>query len=123
MAVARAVRSTTHLRLAGVEAFEGALVADASDDALAVLDELLAAVRDVVDAVGREGLFDVDEVIVTAGGSMYFDRVVATLADWPNTATNVTLVAAAATYPMTEGNTNASHRSLSGGRPARSYAS
>ncbi|GAA4707553.1 alanine racemase [Phytohabitans rumicis] len=71
--VARAVIAAPRLTLAGVAGYEGGL-----PDAPAVaayLDGLRAAVRDLAD----EGLLP-DPVIVTAGGSKYFDLVASKLA-------------------------------------------
>ena len=62
------------LELAGVEGFEGIL---SSPDAV---DRFLDLVADVARAVEANGLFDhLDEVVLTAGGSAFFDRVAARL--------------------------------------------
>ncbi len=75
-AVAAAVAGADHLVLAGVEAFEG--VVDGGDPA-ATRDGVDALVRRLADEAHRlhdTGAFgDVDEVVVTAGGSSWFDRV------------------------------------------------
>jgi D-serine dehydratase len=74
--VAAAVRRSRSLRLAGVECFEG-VVAEPDERVESVLRE----VRALAESLGREGAFDgVDEVLVTAGGSLFFDRVVHHLA-------------------------------------------
>jgi D-serine deaminase-like pyridoxal phosphate-dependent protein len=72
-AVAAAVAASPHLRLAGVAGYEGALAHDASPAALATvrgyLRDLAALHADLADA------YEVDEAVVTAGGSAYFDDV------------------------------------------------
>ncbi|HET9125992.1 MAG TPA: alanine racemase [Solirubrobacteraceae bacterium] len=97
-AVARAVRSAAHLRLGGVEAFEGVLAASADDEAFARVDGLLASVRESVRRIAALDLFDRDELIVTAGGSMYFDRVIDALGRWPEFDRPVSLVLRSGCY-------------------------
>jgi D-serine deaminase-like pyridoxal phosphate-dependent protein len=75
--VAEAVARSPVLRLAGVEAYEGVIAAATLDETLFAVDAFLADVRGLASALARRGLLDdVDEVILTAGGSAYFDRVV-----------------------------------------------
>ena len=69
LAVADAVAEAEPLVLAGVEGFEGTLPADAVDPYLARLRELVAT----IDA--RGAFAGVEEIIATAGGSAFFDRV------------------------------------------------
>jgi D-serine deaminase-like pyridoxal phosphate-dependent protein len=74
VAVAEAVARSDRLRLAGVEAFEGILPSAGE------VDEFLARVRATALELAARGLFDdLDEVVVSAGGSTFFDRVVAQL--------------------------------------------
>jgi D-serine dehydratase len=69
IAVADAVAAAPQLVLAGVEGFEGTLAADA-------VDPYLDRLRDVVTALdGRRAFAGVDEIVATAGGSAFFDRV------------------------------------------------
>ncbi|MDQ1445615.1 MAG: hypothetical protein QOI20_2079 [Acidimicrobiaceae bacterium] len=73
-AVADAVTASPALVLAGVEAFEGVLH-EAEDQAR--VDSFLADVRALAEGMAADGCFsDVDEVVVSAGGSVWFDRVV-----------------------------------------------
>ncbi|MFC6089155.1 amino acid deaminase [Saccharothrix lopnurensis] len=82
VAVARAVRASPALRLAGVGGYEGALAHDATVESLSVVDLYLDDLRAL--AVGIADLFEVDEPIVTAGGSAYFDQVAAKITrEWP----------------------------------------
>jgi D-serine dehydratase len=69
MAVARAIAAAPGLALAGVEAFEGLLPDTAQVDAF--LDTLVATAR----ACAAEGLFGTAEILLTAGGSAFFDRI------------------------------------------------
>jgi len=75
LAVARAVRISTHLRLCGVACYEGIVItADPEADRATVetwLRELVALAR----ACEGEGLFDTEEILLSAGGSAYFDLV------------------------------------------------
>ncbi|HEX6339503.1 amino acid deaminase [Umezawaea sp.] len=85
VAVAQAVAESPALRLVGVGGYEGALAHDASEQAKSTVDAYLDAVRDLVLRLHGEGRFDgVDQVIVTIGGSAYFDQVAAALTrPWP----------------------------------------
>jgi D-serine deaminase-like pyridoxal phosphate-dependent protein len=85
-AVAEAVAASPQLRLAGVAGYEGALTHDTTADALSLLDAYFERMRALVIRLAADGLFaDVPDVIVSAGGSAYFDRVVAALgAAWPD---------------------------------------
>lgn len=67
LAVANACASAPALTLAGVECFEG-VHADAQQ-ARHLLDHFV----DCIDAVGAAGHFGAGEVIVSAGGSLFFD--------------------------------------------------
>ena len=76
-AVARAVRAADRLRLVGAGGFEGALAPDRSPTSLTTIRGYLRSVRDLIMRLDTAGLFDeTDEIIVTAGGSAYFDEVV-----------------------------------------------
>jgi D-serine dehydratase len=80
LAVARAVKGSPLLNLRGVECYEGILVTqDPGADEIAIttwLDRL----GDLAHRCAAEELFETDEVLLTAGGSAYFDLVVRGLA-------------------------------------------
>ena len=79
--VARAAAASPRLRLVGVAGYEAALGHDIAPDALAAVIEYLREVRDA--ALRLAPLFETDRVIVTAGGSTYFDAVADVLSgDW-----------------------------------------
>ncbi len=77
LALARALRESAAVRLVGVECFEG-LAASGDDDADGrMVDDLMARVNDVAAACDAQGLFEADELIISAGGSALFDLVAA----------------------------------------------
>lgn len=79
--VARAIAASPHLRLAGVAGYEGALAHDALPESLARVRGYLAEMVALHDAIEAADLYPSDgEVILTAGGSAYFDDVAAALA-------------------------------------------
>lgn len=74
-AVAARVRASRHLQLRGVAGYEGSYGTGA-EPAVGV-DRFLDRVAEVVNVLDRGGLFTgLAEVLVTVGGSMYFDRCV-----------------------------------------------
>jgi D-serine deaminase-like pyridoxal phosphate-dependent protein len=76
VAVAEAVARSARLRLVGVEGFEGVLGCDRSPETLAKVDEYLERLRRLAVRLAAAGAFPADEpVLVSAGGSLYFDRV------------------------------------------------
>jgi D-serine dehydratase len=78
--VAKAIAASRHLALAGVEAFEGVINARNLSSTISAVDEFLSDIRTLVVELDATGLFShVPEVIVTAGGSAFPDRVVAVL--------------------------------------------
>ncbi|MBB2900285.1 D-serine deaminase-like pyridoxal phosphate-dependent protein [Kineococcus radiotolerans] len=80
--VARAVRATPGLRLAGVAGYEGAFAHDASPASLAVVRTYLSDLRGLHRRLLAEDLYpSVPEgLVVSAGGSAYFDVVADVLA-------------------------------------------
>jgi D-serine dehydratase len=76
LAVAEAVAASPRLVLAGVEGYEGTLGADRDPATLAAVDAFLDRLRGFAEALDARGAFArLDEVVVTAGGSIFFDRV------------------------------------------------
>ena len=76
LAVGAAVRDATHLELAGVETFEGLIRQPSLDATLAAIDALLATCDAVLAALRDAGLLGAP-ALLTAGGSAWFDRVLA----------------------------------------------
>lgn len=83
--VARAVAGSPSLRLVGVGGYEGAMAAGVDADSVSAVDSFLRRMREFAGELAAAGHFDgLDEVIVTAGGSSYFDQVAEMLtAPWP----------------------------------------
>jgi D-serine deaminase-like pyridoxal phosphate-dependent protein len=71
--VARAAAESPALRLIGVAGYEAALGHDISPQALARVPAYLSRLRSAVERLA--GLFETDSIVVTAGGSTYFDAV------------------------------------------------
>jgi D-serine deaminase-like pyridoxal phosphate-dependent protein len=81
--VARAAAASPRLRLVGVAGYEAARGHGVTADALAEVEGYLRELRAAV--VRLAGLFETGEVLVTAGGSTYFDTVADVLTgDWPD---------------------------------------
>ncbi|MDA8298052.1 MAG: amino acid deaminase [Actinomycetota bacterium] len=76
VAAADAVNASEHLELVGVEGFEGALASDRSPGSLDAVDAFLDALRSLAVRLAEAGLFAQNgPILVSAGGSKYFDRV------------------------------------------------
>lgn len=76
-ATAHAVAVSPNHRLVGVAGFEGLIGSDASASTLAKVRAFLRRVRTFAEQLARDGAFKgLDTVILTAGGSGFFDLVV-----------------------------------------------
>ncbi|MHB8739295.1 MAG: alanine racemase [Candidatus Dormibacteria bacterium] len=75
-AVAARVAGSRHLRLVGVEGYENVFATEDLPERLGLIDATLDRVRETVEVLDTGGLFDTPELIVSGGGSLYFDRVV-----------------------------------------------
>ncbi len=74
-AVAAAVAASDRLVLAGVECFEGVIGPGVSAAAVERVEALLGRVRALARELDAAGLFaDVPEILLSAGGSVFFDR-------------------------------------------------
>jgi len=73
--VARAIAGAPGLQLAGFEGYEGLLVTDNREADLAAVDAFLAQLTGLVRTADDEGLFTGAEILLSAGGSAYFDLV------------------------------------------------
>jgi D-serine dehydratase len=74
--VARAVRASPRLQLRGVECYEGLVYTQNAGDDETRVRELLRGLVTLGALVEAEGLVEADELVVSAGGSAYFDLVV-----------------------------------------------
>ena len=76
-AIARRLRDSSFLRLAGMEGYEGSIAAARFEERLQAVDRYLGEMRTVAEALYEDGAFDgLAEIIVSAGGSIFMDRVV-----------------------------------------------
>lgn len=80
-AVARAAAASPRLRLIGVAGYEAVLGHAVTPEAYAGVRAYLEQLRGTV--LRCRPLFETAEVVVTAGGSTYFDAVADVLTDWP----------------------------------------
>jgi D-serine dehydratase len=77
MAVARAVyEARPQLQLSGVEGYEGLYQNLPEHEALPKVEQFLGFMIEVARDIDRRGLFDWDPVILSAGGSSYYDVVI-----------------------------------------------
>lgn len=63
------------LCLAGIEGFEGLIRNDGAPEALAQVNQLLDGMVTLAETAEREGLFSTGEILLSAGGSAYYDIV------------------------------------------------
>lgn len=75
MAVAREISRLPHLALVGVEGFEGLVMGLPKDDRIRVANDLLRRMVETAETCSREGLFASSEILLTAGGTAFFDLV------------------------------------------------
>jgi D-serine dehydratase len=75
LAVARAIAAADGLALAGFEGYEGLLVSDDRDADLRAVRAFLAELVDLVETADGQQLFGALEILISAGGSSYFDLV------------------------------------------------
>ncbi|MFL6674438.1 MAG: amino acid deaminase [Massilia sp.] len=75
MTVARAVAGAPGLRLAGFEGYEGLLVSEDREADVSAVSAFVAQLAALVSEADDEGLFDAGEILLSAGGSAYFDLV------------------------------------------------
>ena len=115
--VARAAVGSDRLRLVGVAGYEAALGHRVTPDAYADVRGYLGDVRAAM--LRMAPLVETDDVIVTAGGSTYFDAVADELTDWPSDLTVRTVLRSGCYLTHDDG---LYHRSspLEGLRPALS---
>jgi len=77
LALARALHASAAVRLVGIECYEGLGATGETERDTEYANALMQRLAAVAQACDREGLFEADEVIVSAGGSGIFDLVAA----------------------------------------------
>jgi D-serine deaminase-like pyridoxal phosphate-dependent protein len=84
LAIAEAVHASPALRLRGTGGYEGALSHDTDEASLAKISSYVDGLRDLAISLSDKGLLN-GQIIVTAGGSAYFDQVANELTKpWPD---------------------------------------
>lgn len=86
LAVAEAVHASPALRLIGTGGYEGALSHGTDGPALAKIKSYVDDIKGLTVLLADQGLLaDADQIVVTAGGSAYFDQVADSLTSgWPD---------------------------------------
>jgi D-serine dehydratase len=77
--LATLVACRPELRLAGIEGFEGLLRADPPENTADLVQEFLGRLTDLARQCDAAGLFPNDQILLSAGGSSYYDLVVRAL--------------------------------------------
>lgn len=78
--LARSVARLENLRLAGAEAYENMFPAGTTEQTIGHVDQLLDDLRELAVLMDAEHLLDKSpEILISAGGSLWFDRVVTRL--------------------------------------------
>jgi len=80
LTVARAVKASPRLRLRGVECFEGIVMSPEPEGDRGRVEAWLEALVELARRCAGEELFESEEILLSAGGSAYFDLVAAKLA-------------------------------------------
>jgi D-serine dehydratase len=75
LALARRLRASPAVALAGIECYEGLWARGRSDEDRALVQGLLQRVQAIARQCDQEQLFDTDELLLSAGGSSIFDLV------------------------------------------------
>jgi D-serine dehydratase len=75
LAVARAASAAPGVALVGVEGYEGIQIGGDLATDLRIVRKFLDDMAVLAEAIDREGLFDEETVLLTAGGSAYYDLV------------------------------------------------
>jgi D-serine dehydratase len=75
VAVARAAAAAPELTLIGVEGFEGLIVRSTPTEAAAVVHAFLGSLVEIAEVCARENLFAPGKILLSAGGSAFFDQV------------------------------------------------
>ncbi len=75
LTIARAIHRSPALQLAGIEGYEGLLVGKHRDQDLIAVQAFLQDLISLMQAADQEALFERDQILLSAGGSAYFDLV------------------------------------------------
>ncbi len=98
------VEASPRLALRGIECFEGLIARPELGETLQAVDEFLAFTDGVArDLVARTSLRDAETVLISAGGSAYFDRVTAAFATGNSTIGGTRLILRSGCYLTQDG--------------------
>ena len=75
LAVARAAAAAPELALIGVEGFEGLIARPTPAETAATVEAFLSSLVEIAQACAKEKLFAPGRILMTAGGSAFFDQV------------------------------------------------
>jgi D-serine dehydratase len=75
LAVARAAAAAPELTLIGVEGFEGLITRPTPTETGAVVEAFLGSLVEIANICARENLFAPGKILLSAGGSAFFDQV------------------------------------------------
>jgi D-serine dehydratase len=75
LAVARAAAAAPELALIGIEGFEGLIARPTPGETAAVVEAFLASLVEIAQACAAEDLFAPGKILLSAGGSAFFDQV------------------------------------------------
>lgn len=75
LAVARAIHQSPYLQLAGIEGYEGLIVGKQRDQDLVAVKAFINDLITLTQQADVEGLFGSENILLSAGGSAYFDLV------------------------------------------------
>ena len=81
MTLARAIHASPYLSLAGIEGYEGLLVGKNRTEDLINVHNFIQQLRELTKQADQAQLFDSDSILLSAGGSAYFDLVANGFAD------------------------------------------
>lgn len=70
--LAEHIKSIDNVQLAGIECYEGVIH---GDDAPALVEEFLEKVVSIAQSIDKKNLFEGDEIILTGGGTAFYDLV------------------------------------------------
>lgn len=97
--VAERVLESPVLRLAGIEAYEGMVQAQTTEGKLPLVDDLMRDMRRLAERLDARGrLAGMSEFLVTAGGSLFVDRLAALLGSGWGLSVQVRVVARCGAY-------------------------
>ncbi|PRC92560.1 amino acid deaminase [Solimicrobium silvestre] len=75
LTLARAIHASPHLELAGIEGYEGLLVTKKREEDLVKVRQFVSDLIELTKSVDAENLFGGESILLSAGGSAYFDLV------------------------------------------------